>query len=364
MSILIQVFNNHSSVKNAPLEQWQLLLKEARASKTMAQLYAYLSHNNVDIPEQVRWHLSSAQKVADKQKRQTLRELLAIKRCLSEVSVDSVVLKGAAYICQGLTCSRGRVFSDIDLLVTQAELPMSEIRLSFHGYLKSKIEDYNEEYYRKWMHEIPPLRHESRGTVIDLHHNILPRTNKQHFDASQFEFIEVDVEEIGSIRTLSRRDMLLHCAVHLFTESEFDHGIRDLLDLHLMLQEFQLNKDNFLDDLTQRAIDLGIANYLYFAIRYSRLIFATPISESTIIRLDTYRPSCLAVWDFAFLNVFKPNIKSNQTWKTPIAKFLTYWRGHLLRMPIKILLPHLLRKSWMQLRDKFSKEDCNNHPIP
>ena len=47
-----------------------------------------------------------------------------------------------------------------------------------HGWLRMKIDPYDDRYYRVWMHEIPPLRHRERKTEIDLHHTILPRTSR------------------------------------------------------------------------------------------------------------------------------------------------------------------------------------------
>ncbi|UUZ51358.1 nucleotidyltransferase family protein [Massilia sp. B-10] len=35
---------------------------------------------------------------------------------------------------------------------------------------------YDQRYYRVWMHEIPPMQHVQRGSVIDVHHAILPLT--------------------------------------------------------------------------------------------------------------------------------------------------------------------------------------------
>ena len=33
---------------------------------------------------------------------------------------------------------------------------------------------------------------------------------------------------------------------------------------------------------------------------------------------------------------------------TGLARWLLYVRSHALRMPMRLLVPHLLRKSWMQ----------------
>ncbi len=39
-----------------------------------------------------------------------------------------------------------------------------------------KSDPYDDLYYRRWMHELPPLVHSERGQLVDVHHTILPLT--------------------------------------------------------------------------------------------------------------------------------------------------------------------------------------------
>jgi len=48
--------------------------------------------------------------------------------------------------------------------------------LMLEGWVSGHRSAYDQRYYRKWMHEIPPMTHIRRQTVLDLHHNILPET--------------------------------------------------------------------------------------------------------------------------------------------------------------------------------------------
>ena len=48
--------------------------------------------------------------------------------------------------------------------------------LMLHGWSTTHHDAYDQRYYRKWMHELPPLKHNTRGTVLDVHHAILPVT--------------------------------------------------------------------------------------------------------------------------------------------------------------------------------------------
>src|SRR3546814_17950409 len=51
------------------------------------------------------------------------------------------------------------------------------------GWEWVKPDPYDDQYYRRWMHEVPPLTHKERDRMIDVHHTILPLTARQTPDA-------------------------------------------------------------------------------------------------------------------------------------------------------------------------------------
>ncbi|HQA68885.1 MAG TPA: nucleotidyltransferase family protein, partial [Aggregatilineales bacterium] len=70
----------------------------------------------------------------------------------------------------------------IDILVPRHAIETVEVYLTHAGWLGAHTNPYDERYYREWMHEIPPLRHRERGTEIDIHHRLLPRTSRLDSD--------------------------------------------------------------------------------------------------------------------------------------------------------------------------------------
>ncbi|RXL80730.1 hypothetical protein EO238_31730, partial [Citrobacter sp. AAK_AS5] len=80
-----------------------------------------------------------------------------------------VVLKGAAYAMARLPVADGRIFGDVDILVPHETLADVESALMLAGWASIHRDPYDQRYYRMWMHEIPPMRHLHRGTVIDVH---------------------------------------------------------------------------------------------------------------------------------------------------------------------------------------------------
>ncbi|MFX6435483.1 nucleotidyltransferase family protein, partial [Acinetobacter baumannii] len=52
------------------------------------------------------------------------------------------------------------------------------------GWEWVKPDPYDDAYYRRWMHELPPLIHHERDRMIDVHHTILPLTAQPKPDAA------------------------------------------------------------------------------------------------------------------------------------------------------------------------------------
>lgn len=365
MSLLISLLSNPNELKALSQLQWQQVLKEANASQLVGRVKYLCDVENVTPPPRVIWHLDSAFKVAEKQRKQAVREFYELSKVLDRNNTSTTFLKGAAYIAKNLPCSHGRTFSDIDILVNKADLQKIEQTLKFADWIQTTIDDYDDEYYRQWMHEIPPLTHVKRGTVLDVHHNILPPTNANSPEASKFHIEAAEVEHVGMINTLSDADLLIHTAVHLFTESEFHHGLRDISDIHLLLTHFQQQynteeKKRFLIELVARSNELGLYGYVRLALRYSHLLFNTHLDQFDSDNLRCKSRLLGAVQDFCFISVFQPNHSSCRTWKSPVAQFILYWRGHLLRMPLKLLIPHLIKKSWMRLKDTFTQDKAES----
>lgn len=356
MPLLTQILSNPTNLTKLDRNQWQLLLAQANSSQLVGRINYLMEEGNYTKPTYVKWHLESAYKIAEKQRTQTVRELLEISQVLTKINAPLIFLKGAAYIAKSLPCSYGRTMNDIDILVIKSDLPRVELVLKFHSWLKSEITDYDEKYYRTWMHEIPPLYHAKRGTVLDLHHNILPITNKHSLDANNFCHEKIIVEDVGEINTLDDIDLCIHMAVHLFTESEFQHGLRDISDFDMLLRHFGKTNNDFVQQLITRSQSLGLYDYTRLAIRYAYMIFSSPTGQIEINQLENEVKQTGFVQDFCFINIFKPNHSSCKNWKMSLAKYILYWRGHLLRMPVKLLIPHLLKKSFMQTKDYFQKD--------
>lgn len=359
MCILINTLKDPNVAVNYGLKDWQSLMLQAKKSNLFGRLSYLLQNHDILIPKDLQWHFEAFDKKTKMQQRQVKYEFKSLNDTLRPFKSGYKLLKGAAYIAHDLPNAHGRSFSDIDILVERSSLGPIELRLRIAGWLRTEIDDYDDKYYREWMHEIPPLFHKERATVLDVHHNILPKTNKHHFDAHQFEYQTTNVEGVGAVTTLTYLDMFIHCAVHLMTESEFHNGLRDIVDLDCLISEFSKNQVNFTAELYQRSVVLGVEPYVYLALRYVFLIMENESAKQALEQFNVKPVRHLWLWDFAFLKVLKPDTRDCRSLTTSVAKFILYWRGHLNRMPLSLLVPHLIKKSYMKLKDTLDKNQDN-----
>ncbi len=251
--LLASVLVRPERIRGISLGDWDLLIRQGRSAYLLARLHVLLDERGLleQVPERPRWHLEGARIVADQQHAAVVREVAAIRKALVGTGSPIVYLKGAAYVLAGLPAARGRTLSDIDILVSKATLPDVEADLMFAGWATGNIDAYDERYYRTWMHEIPPMRHLKRGTTIDVHHAILPETARIRADTQRMRSAAVGIPGYGDVYVFSPADMVLHSATHLFHEGELDKGLRDLVDIDLLLRDFSEQSAGFWDAIAR-----------------------------------------------------------------------------------------------------------------
>ena len=349
--LLISLLRDVTLVKRLSLKEWDLLIRQARSTGLTARLYYFIKKNElVDfIPAIVLKHFISEWMYFTKLYQSVGWELSELKIALDKKNLPVQLMKGTAYVALDLEVSKGRIFSDIDLLFSHDSIDLAESALMNAGWMGTHHNEYDRNYYRQWMHEIPPLRHVKRQSVLDVHHNILPPTAKIKVNAEKIlaNIIKVDGENIFC---LSPEDLVLHSATHLFHEGDFVHGLRDISDLDLLLKEFS-EENVFWVKLIERAVELNLGRPLYYGLRYTSFFLKTSIPDSVICSVNRFAPNglMLRVMDFVFFRALMPDHPSCDVRWTSLARWLLYIRSHWLRMPMYLLVPHLLRKSWMGL---------------
>lgn len=345
-TLLRQVLAAPKKLATLRLAEWDQLLQAARAASLLARVEVLVAETNLAgaVPAPVGPHLIAARTVAENEARSLRWEMDRLAWALDEVACPVVLLKGAAYAVLNLPLAKGRISSDVDVLVPKEQIGVVEQRLLARGWAHVKLNDYDQYYYRHWSHELPPLQHRDRGTVVDVHHTILPPTGRLHPDPEKLLAASLPLPGM-KFRVLAPCDMVLHCVVHAFQDGDLKRGLRDLVDIDGLLRALT-GSEGFWRELEDRAVELGLTRPLFYALRYVNRYLATPLDPGLKQRWQSWQPPAPALYA---MDQAVDRIITTGPWcdggAVKLARQLLYIRSHWLRMPPYLLIPHLYRKA-------------------
>lgn len=331
------------------MPEWDSLLTAARNTNLAGRIADVVDRNGWwdALPTPVRPHILTASRLGNHQREAIARECRELESALAPLGVPLLLLKGTAYAMSGRDAARGRLFGDIDILVPRASLNEIEAALMLRGWSAGPIDPYDNRYYRQWMHELPPLTQRERGTVLDVHHHILPLTARWKIDVEALLSRRVAVPG-SAFSVLAPEDMVIHSAVHLFHEGQLRNGLRDLCDLDALLRELSADRSDFVNSVLTRAIELGLAWPVDLALHLCSELLATPVPQPALSEArrrsglgHVHRQWLLAAYRRALLPTYPPDGRPT----VAAARLLLYLRAHALRMPIHQLGWHLARKA-------------------
>lgn len=337
------------------LRQWEIALGQARRCRLLPRIgYHFADRQWMDlVPSRPAAYLNTGILAAQRQHREVLWELDRIDDALSGVDTPVVLLKGAAYVLAGLPAARGRMFSDIDIMVSRDRLDDAENAMLAAGWAPEPHDDYDDQYYRRWSHELPPLKHVQRGTFLDLHHTITQPTSRFFVDGKRLLARARPARPGGRLLVLAPEDMVLHSMVHLMQEGDFDTGLRDLLDIRELIQDFSRNAD-FWPTLMDRAVELRLEVPLsHVLVQLNRLLdLRWPAQlDQRVAALDP-RLVSKHLMSSLLTVALRPHHPSCDTPWSDAARWSLYVRSHYLRMPLHQVVPHLIRKAVRRLSAK------------
>ncbi len=347
-SLIVRALRATLPLLSLRMSEWDMLIRQGRKAGLLARLHwQWTQADQIEqVPEQALAHLLSARVISDKQALAVRLEVAQIRTALLPTGVPLTLLKGAAYCLSGLAAGRGRVFSDVDILVPKTHIALVESALKIRGWVATQHDAYDQRYYRNWMHEIPPLVHLKRLSVIDVHHAILPETARLKSDPSLLLTAAQAIPGKPELFTLAPADMVLHSASHLFC-GEFEHGLRDLSDIDLLLREFG-TVAGFWDGLVPRAQSLDLARPLYYALHWTTQLFATPVPPLVLREIDACARLSTPVkqlMNALLQRALAPDHASCRDALSIPSHGLLYARAHWLRMPAHLLAYHLAHKA-------------------
>jgi hypothetical protein len=372
-SLLIEALVNPQGVTNYAPAKWNKLLRVARRAKLLAKLSHRIDRAGVtdQLQPRIADALYSAKIVAEQHNRLVQWETNRISRALLETNIDFVLLKGGAYVVANLPPAQGRLVSDVDIMVPKKQINEVETALANAGWTPMNLDSYDQRYYRQWMHELPPLRHPARNTVIDVHHTILPESGRLHPDPDKLfdqahppiatDSKTESATNLSRALVLSPADMVLHSAAHLFQDGDLAGDLRDLIDLDELLTHFGATEKNFWETLVSRGVEMDLHRPLYYALRFTSRLLGTDIPKDVLKNSETCgKPNMIsaALMDQLATRALIPDSDDRNAIGAEAARWLLYVRSHWLRMPPLLLGQHLLRKA---LR-RFSKVEDISDP--
>ncbi|HEX8625143.1 MAG TPA: nucleotidyltransferase family protein [Allosphingosinicella sp.] len=334
------------------VEDWTSLIAVARAESLVGSLAWRL--RGLELPARLEGLLEAARSDGEAARVQALWESEMARRALAPLGVPVILLKGTAYAAAGLEAARGRSIGDLDILVPRAALPDVERALLASGWEWVKEDPYDDQYYRRWMHELPPLIHRERDRMIDVHHAILPLTARPKPDMAA---IIAERAPLGDgLFTLSPPDMIVHAAAHLFADGDLAGGLRNLWDIDRLLREFTARDSGFWPALRERSALHGLLPAVGRAVRLTHHLYATPVNWCQAPISKSLESKGAASGESGARRqltgvdaLYRRRLLSRDGWgrqRRPLTRLGFYVRSHMLRMPPAMLARHL----WVKAR--------------
>ena len=349
--LLTTVVLEPRSLPSLPVEELDLVIRVARRARLLGRLCIALESEGLleQLPPAAVDQLAGGRAHAESRMRLALWELDRIAWAAGEeVDFPLIAMKGCAYIFAGTPNAAGRFFADVDLLVPEQDLERLEKILNARGWKTYELSPYDQNYYRNWTHELPPLMYVGREVEIDLHHNILPRTARLNPDSRKL--LERAVAVDGSTyRVLCDEDMVLHTITHLMFGDDLGDKLRDLVDIKDLLEHFSADDREFWTRFVARARELDLCRPVFYALRYAERLLELDVPREVGDAVLRWGPPGPIRWlmDRLVPAALYPWHPDHSSRRIDLARQLLYMRSHWIRMPPWLLIYHLGYKFYL-----------------
>jgi len=334
--VLARALADPASIAGLDADGWTALLAMARAEQLIGTLAMRV--DGLAMPAAVKAILDDARAAAEHGRRAALWEAEMARRALAAVDCPVVLLKGTAFVAAGLSAGQGRSIGDLDILVPRESIDTVEAALLAAGWEWVKPDPYDDAYYRRWMHELPPLIHRERDRMIDVHHTILPLTAR--ITPDPVALIDDSVPLENGLRVLSPENMVVHAAAHLLADGDLAGGLRNLWDIDRLCREFGDQDPDFCLTVMEAGHHHGLRNEVARALRLASQMFDTPVKGYALPIRFHLEPQPRD-------RLFRRRITARDNWgrpTRPLTRLAFYIRSHWLRMPPAMLARHLWTK--------------------
>ena len=341
-SRFIKLYCRLDGLEQLSKSEWNDLLRILRACSLTASFHKRLCREKLEhqLPDYCKSAFVSAVRFAEAQSRQTRIQALKICQLSADYNVPIIFLKGAAYTLGQTENSLGRLMSDIDICVAREHILQLEVALLKSGWTFKDIDEHDDKYYRAWSHELPPLKHDEDGVVLDVHHTLIPPIKGRILNVSDLldSAVDDDVFPVPSMEWL-----VMHSALHLILNEDVENGLRDLTDIYLLLNSDKSNGENFCDNIEKARALFEREGFGVEWLILTKLLahyFDSPIEADSTAKLPAYaklRLLCLK-------SAITPNFHFLRSTTDNILSFFNYVLGYQSKMPLSILTQQAIYK--------------------
>lgn len=238
IGIINRLMTNPGYAADVTLADWDEVIPFANHCELLPQLTAKLvSHESSEtLPVGVQTRLQREDQINRFYEMTHTFELDELARLLGERCTRLVLLKGGAYSRSGQAWARGRRSTDVDLLVRENELDTVAETLSSNGYVTDdELTERDQRYYRRWLHELPPLKHSYRLIEIDVHFRLLPLGDPKTFPVDDLIDRSVAIPST-KYYWLDPIHRVIHACTNLAHIGEARRALRDLWDTRFLVE--------------------------------------------------------------------------------------------------------------------------------
>lgn len=356
MSLLTDYLSDPACVRAWQPREWNRFLPLLRESRLMTRALCLAEAADLidAVPARIVDQMIGARAQTRYVQVQAMRELGHVLRALQHDGIRVAALKGIAYRVADLPLAQWRGLSDIDLLIDRADLARAEALLLRSGWVvNGEFDDYDQRYYREWMHELPPMMHIRRGTVVDVHHDIVPSTAGRATDPGGILRRATPLPELPALFVPSPEDLVVHSLTHLMHEGELHNGLRDLFDVHQLVGHFGAG-GSFWERVVRVAVDGAVAEPVAYGIHLVHAAFGTAVPQA--VRVELGRAAKVPFWlEPIYRRALEPAGASRLSASARLAQSVLFVRAHRLRMPWPLLVRHLAVKGVRAIKPEAAR---------
>jgi hypothetical protein len=222
-------------------EDWDGVLRAATDEAVLPLLHSRILQLELTsrIPSELLEFLSAVENLNQERNNHIFEELKVVVRLLNEAGIEPVLLKGAAYIATGIYAGAStRYLCDIDLLVSEAQLPTAVEILARNGFVPESADPFG-----PFRHHYPPMRRPG-SVYIELHHSLCLGNQGSLLPASQAiaRSLPLDLDG-GRVRIPCPEDLFTHLVLHSQILHPYNERIwptaRAMYDLVLLSRHYR-----------------------------------------------------------------------------------------------------------------------------